>query len=149
MTITTLLRRAAFVLAVSAPILAMPATAQAQNPQEMLEQADANRDGSVAWEEVVALRVSSFARLDRNGDGFIDSADRPPSRFGRRFDEAFTGLAAQYDANADQRISQSELIDAPAPLFEKGDTDGDNVLSQQEMQALRDAAAAGDRSSWR
>ena len=41
-----------------------------------LRAADANRDGVITLEEAVAHADKQFARLDRNGDGIVDQADR-------------------------------------------------------------------------
>ena len=42
--------------------------------------ADANRDGVVTLDEVMAQAEKQFARLDRNGDGNLDQADRDSMR---------------------------------------------------------------------
>ena len=41
-----------------------------------LRAADADRDGSVTRQEFAAQAEKQFARLDRNGDGVADQADR-------------------------------------------------------------------------
>jgi len=118
------------------PLAVSPAHAQsADDLQQLLKQADANRDGDLTWTEVVELRTKSFGRMDRNGDGYIDKSDRP-SIFGGRFDSAMAKVA-RFDANGDGRISSQEMIEAEAPVFTKGDTNGDQVLTAEEIQALR------------
>lgn len=118
------------------------AAAQGKDPVEMLAEADANGDGAISWSEVVALRTQNFERLDRNKDGYISAKDRPQGPFGARFDEAFAQVQKQFDADSDGRVSRSEMLDAPGPVFAKGDVDGDGVLSAEELSALRAAAAA-------
>lgn len=108
-----------------------------EDREKMLERADANGDGDIEWSEVVAMRKSMFKRLDRNKDGFIDTDDRPPLNFGKTFDDALPNLKAQFDADGDGRVAEAEMINAPAPLFEAGDADGDGVLSADERAALR------------
>lgn len=113
-----------------------PALGQSKEDQaRMLEQADKNRDGDIAWAEVIEMRQSIFKRLDRNKDGYVDKGDRP-KMFGSRFDKAFNSLI-QFDKNSDKRISRSELVNARAPSFERGDTNKDRILSAQEIEALR------------
>jgi hypothetical protein len=119
-----------------------PAFAQNRDPVQLLAEADANGDGAISWSEVIALRTQNFERLDRNGDGYIDANDRPRGPFGARFDEAFTQVKSQFDANGDQRVSRAEMIDAPAPVFTQGDVDGNGVLSAEELSALRAALPA-------
>jgi len=105
---------------------------------ERLAQVDSNGDGAIAWQEMLDMRAATFERLDRNGDGFADASDSP--RMGpmkSRFNEALATLQ-DADADGDGRISQAEMLEAPAPLFESGDTDGDKVLSAEELAALRE-----------
>jgi hypothetical protein len=124
--------------AFAALALSTPATAQ---DARRLAEADANGDGNIEWQELINMRAAVFARLDRNGDGYADGRDSP--RVGplkSRFDEAFRSVK-DADANGDRRISKSEMLNAPAPLFTNGDTNGDQVLSAEEMAALRASAA--------
>ena len=119
--------------------IASASTASAQNADRLAE-ADANGDGDIEWQEMLDMRTAAFERLDRNGDGFADSDDSP--RFGPAknwFNDALAQLQ-NADADGDGRISASEMLEAPAPLFENGDTNGDKVLSSDELSALREAA---------
>lgn len=121
-------------------ILAAAGPASAQTADRLAE-ADANGDGNITWQEMTDARAATFARLDRNGDGFVDNNDSP--RMGpmkARFQEAFAQLKTS-DANGDGRISKSEMMNAPAPLFENGDTNGDKILSAAELSALREQAS--------
>ncbi len=45
-----------------------------------LRAADANRDGVITLDEALAHAEKQFARLDRNGDGVLDQADRDSMR---------------------------------------------------------------------
>jgi len=106
---------------------------------ERLTQADADGDGNISWEEVVDMRMSAFERLDRNDDGFVDTDDSP--RFGpakARFEEALGELVAS-DADADGRVSETEMLEAPAPMFTSGDANEDGILSAEEITALRES----------
>ena len=123
-------------------MLAIAGSASGQSA-ERLAQADANGDGNIDWQEMVDMRASTFDRLDRNDDGFADSRDAP--RFGpakSRFNDAI-GKLLEADADGDGRISRSEMLDAPAPMFANGDTNGDDVLSADEIAALRETGSGG------
>lgn len=127
-------------LAGTVAVLTLAGAASAQDASRLAE-ADANGDGNIEWQEMMDMRAAIFERLDRNGDGFADSSDSP--RFGpgkSRFNEAL-GKLQDVDANGDGRISEEEMMASPAPLFDAGDTDGDKVLSADEIAALREAAA--------
>jgi Ca2+-binding EF-hand superfamily protein len=128
-----------FAIVAGAVMFAAAGAASAQTLDRLAE-ADANGDGNITWQEMLDARSSMFARLDRNGDGFVDSKDSP--RMGpmkARFQEALAGLQGA-DANSDGRVSRSEMLDAPAPLFAEGDTNGDKVLDSEELAALRASA---------
>ncbi|MEZ5490204.1 MAG: hypothetical protein R3F50_07775 [Gammaproteobacteria bacterium] len=131
--------RVSYFMAAGFILLATPleSKAQSQGSRSSILSADSNGDGEITWSEVIEMRTNAFARLDRNGDGFVDKQDRPGFGFGRRFDEAFNRMKARYDVDADQRISRSELLEGPEPMFEAGDKNNDEVLSSEEMAALR------------
>ena len=138
----SLSRRALLVALCTVTAVAGGAGAQQSDPEALRARADSNGDGNIAWEEITALRAQTFARLDRNGDGVVNSSDSPPSPFSGRFSNALHTLQADFDADGDGEIVEAELTGAPSPLFEAGDTDGDNVLSADEILALREASAA-------
>jgi hypothetical protein len=127
------------ILALACPSMA---AAQGRDPAQALAQADANGDGSVSWNEVVAMRTQSFDKLDRNRDGYIAANDRPSGPFGARFDEAYGQVQGQFDANGDRRVSRAEMLNAPGAIFTKADVDGNKVLSAEELTSLRAAAAS-------
>lgn len=115
-------------------------TASAQS-MDRLAEADANGDGNIEWQEVLDMRAGIFERLDRNGDGFASSEDAPRFGPGRsRFEEALVNIQGA-DANSDGKVSKAELLEGPAPMFEQGDTNGDSVLSAEEITALRESGA--------
>ena len=124
--------------------LVMSAAAGSASAQDAsrLAEADANGDSNITWQEMLDMRSAAFERLDRNSDGFADADDSP--RFGpgkSRFGEALAQLQ-DADADGDGRISRTEMMDAPAPMFDEGDTDGDKVLSAEELTALRESKSA-------
>ena len=108
-----------------------------------LEQADANHDGKVTKQEYNDARAALFARMDRNGDGFIDDAD---SREGanERGQRSAAALRGRIDTNGDGKVSKDEFVNAPTMMFDKFDANKDGVLDAQELEAAR--AAAG---KWR
>ena len=136
----TAIQASLFALAGGLMLIAAADNAVAQS-MDRLADADANGDGNIEWQEMLDMRAGIFERLDRNGDGFADSTDTPrlgPAR--SRFSEALTSIQGA-DTNSDGRISKTEMLDAPAQMFEQGDTNGDKVLSAEEITALRESGA--------
>lgn len=130
-----------FAVAVLSLSVALPASAQfgrARGGGDMLEKADANRDGYITRKEYAAARAAQFDRMDRNKDGSVTRAD-----FGRlaRFKpdavERLMSVLSAADANQDGRITRAELEAAPMPVFEHGDSDGDGRLSREEAEAIK------------
>jgi hypothetical protein len=137
---TTALQSTLCGMVTSVLVFALAGTALAQS-LERLAEADANGDGNITWQEMLDMRSSIFGRLDRNGNGVVDRNDSPGFGPGKsRFDQAFDSLK-DADANGDGRITRSEMLNAPAPMFEKGDTNGNRVLSASELAALREQAS--------
>lgn len=140
MIIKTTFQSSLFAVAGVLVLFTAAGNASAQDASRLAE-ADANGDGNIEWQEMLDMRADIFERLDRNGDGVADSSDSP--RFGpakSKFSEAL-GKLKDADANADGQITQAEMMDAPSPPFEAGDTDGDKVLSAEELSVLRDKAS--------
>lgn len=117
-------------------IVAYYAVAQSPDPQQLLERADANGDGDISWEEVIALRSESFDQLDRNGDGVISADDSPARPFAARFNEAFEQIQANFDGDRDGQVTRDEMLNGPAPVFERGDVNEDGILSGEEIAQL-------------
>ncbi|WP_423605282.1 EF-hand domain-containing protein [Sphingomonas sp. MS122] len=130
-----------FALAALSLSLTLPASAQfgrARGGGDILEKADADRDGYITREEYAVARAAQFDRMDRNKDGSVTRAD-----FGRlaRFKpdavDRLMSVLSTADADQDGRITRAELEAAPMPVFERGDGDGDGRLSREEVEAIK------------
>ena len=108
------------------------------DPSRIFDSADTNGDGVITRDEFHAARERLFVRLDRNGDGFIDKDDMSGRLVGRRkAQERLATLVTQLDKDGDGRVSKSEFVDGPAPLFDRADTDHNGELSRDEVAAMK------------
>lgn len=128
----------------------------------LLGAADYNGDNTVTRAEVERLQAEEFAFRDRNSDGFLDRDDASPTRQrvaemageeagGRRGQRGM----ARLDSDGDGRISLSEFTGRESRLFDRLDTNGDDAVSPEELDAAvahrqaRREARRGMRLWWR
>jgi hypothetical protein len=112
----------------------------------VLDRADANGDGVIARAEFLAARAEQFTTRDRNGDGFIDSADLSERAAARpRITQAVDGIVKQFDANQDGKVDKVEFVDGGAAIFDRADADRNGSLDAKEIEVakaeLRERAA--------
>ena len=114
-----------------------------QGGEGMFERADANNDGSVTKEEFIAARGQQFTRFDRNSDGYLDSNDVPKRLAERRKQNGGGEMhGGQFDTDGDGKVSKDEFINGPTLIFDRADTDKNNVLDAKELAAAKEAAKA-------
>lgn len=109
-----------------------------RDPLEMFMSADGNGDGVVSRQEFIAGRQARFDRFDRNGDGYLSSADAPGG--GRRRGGGGGGRMAQaldvVDANGDGRVSRREFVEGPTLMFDRADADRNGLVDPRELDGL-------------
>lgn len=121
-------------LLLSAPAIAQTAADNARAVSRMME-ADANHDGQVSRVELVQWRAANFARFDRNGDGLLSPDDIPAFLRTSSIGIQLAGMIKQYDTNADGRLTRTEFVDGPTPLFDLADSNHDAVVTKAEIDA--------------
>ena len=109
--------------------------------KRILQRADANGDGAISKDEMLAARQRLFTRLDRNGDGVIDGKEIEGARDAimDRADAAQARLGNRWrrmDTNGDGKVSEDEFRNR-MPLFDLADRNGDGTLSVDEIAAVR------------
>ena len=91
---------------------------------------DLNKDGDVTCDEWKQYVTGLFRAADANRDGVLTSEEFAVlSRSDRLFETA--GLA-YFDANADGRLTLSEMTEKRNPAFAALDKNGDCVLTRDE-----------------
>jgi len=109
-----------------------------QRADAMLDRADANGDGLISRDEFSAARAEQFASRDRNGDGFIGTADFGGRAAGRRrVSQAMDTMMSQLDANGDGKVSKEEFVAGGTKLFDRVDTDKSGALDKKEVEAAK------------
>ncbi|MFA6124094.1 MAG: dockerin type I domain-containing protein [Sphingomonas sp.] len=117
-----------------AGVLLLATAAVAQD----VTQIDGNHDGQITRAEFAAARMANFARLDRNGDGVVSTADIPAiARFKPGIQKTFQSFIANADASGDGMVTRVELATAPMPVFDRADANHDGVIERTEMATLR------------
>lgn len=121
--------------AVSAPAFARGGPKGPPAPSEF----DANGDGTVTSEEILAARTEEFGKIDANSDGYITLAELqawPAKKQAEKF--------ASLDTDSSGGLSQTEFLSGKtgraatlgAKVFKLADANGDSSLSLDEFNAL-------------
>jgi len=124
-TIKTLILAAALVAAGSA--YAADASPK-PDPRQAFKETDTNGDGVIDHEEFHVRIVEVFYFADVNKDGYLDERELKALAFPEDFKEQ--------DRDANGRVSLREFLRIRFADFPKTDTDGDGVLSVDEIVAV-------------
>lgn len=105
---------------------------------------DTDHDGSLSAEEIAAA-PAALAKLDRNHDGKLT-----PDEFGiggaedaggPSSDEMVKSLMA-FDKNGDGQLQRDEVPERMRGLFDRGDSNHDGVLTQDEIRKMAETEHA-------
>lgn len=103
------------------------------------QELDANNDGQVTQEEMLAHRNQRFTQADTDGDGQL-SVEEMQAAAQQRANDKVTRMFEKHDANSDGFLSDDEL---PKPrradkMFDRMDADNSGGISEQEYADARD-----------
>ncbi len=120
-------------IAVAGILAATSAWAQKGGGMAALQAMDSNGDGSITRAEAQAARATMFDRLDTDDDGALDATERAAANGQGQMARSLEGA----DANNDGRIVRAEMMSQPYRGFDRLDRNNDDVLSADEIEALR------------
>lgn len=97
------------------------------------QELDANSDGQVTQEEMLAYRNQRFTQADTDGDGQL-SVEEMQAAAQQKANDRVTKMFEKHDANSDGFLSDDEL---PKPrradkMFDRMDADNSGGISEQE-----------------
>ncbi|MEM7330334.1 MAG: EF-hand domain-containing protein [Pseudomonadota bacterium] len=107
----------------------------------MLEGVDANQDGNISKDEVMAHRAEKFTSADTNGDNLVTADEFEAFALAereRKQEERRARRFAKLDADGDGFITAEEHAAADKRtdrMFERIDKDGDGLISEAEREA--------------
>ncbi len=121
-------------LTVALTLLATPGLAQVD---QLLAAIDANGDGSISRDEVLAVREALFDRMDTDGNGTLSRAEVEAARALAADRRAMQAARDPWtlDANGDNALGRDEFT-AATPGFDRADRNGDGVLSPDEIDRV-------------
>lgn len=109
-------------------------------PRLNFEDVDANGDGLITKDEIVAQAAARFATVDTNGDGNL-SAEELAAVSERAKEDRIAKMIERRDENGDGVLSQAEMApneDRADRMFERLDSNGDGAISAEEFAEMKD-----------
>lgn len=136
--------RSTILTTVFALALSVPAFAQGNPGQEMMEQWDANGDGQITKEEAITKRGDVFFMFDIEGDNTLTAEDW--AGISEHMTEEMSGKGAGHGAGMGHGRGPGAMMQmAMTPEF--NDADGDGTVTRDEFIAATDKLfAALDRN---
>ena len=131
--------------ALASMVLGIPVSAAAATPFAIklaFARFDWNGDGKLDPAELAAIAGERFQRIDRNRDGLLSREEFLAGRAAGAAERA-TADFARMDANRDGEVSRVEFVgDRQRQLIALGDSDGDGLISADELARIAAAAAS-------
>jgi Ca2+-binding EF-hand superfamily protein len=103
---------------------------------------DSDGDGKITRDELAAHRAARLAAMDTDKDGKLSEAElraHVMERAGERAEAMAARMIERLDSDGDGLVSAEEMAAGPARLdiFDRIDRDGDGAISEAEAEAAR------------
>lgn len=106
--------------------------------------ADANKDGIITREEVLAEAGKRFVELDRNKDGVVDKADHDAMRK-EMTDYRVRRFLHEHGAGTDGKLTREQFQKSAKERFAERDINNDGRVDRQDMMPGRGGEDMGGR----
>lgn len=119
-------------------------------PERLMEQLDANGDGTITLDEIPGNRRDRFGPADADGDGTLTEEElrnhlqaqfqgpgRPASGEARpRGPISYEDMLERVDGNGDGQLQLEEIPERRRDRYAEADADGNGILSPEEYQSV-------------
>ncbi|MFM9939079.1 MAG: EF-hand domain-containing protein [Hyphomicrobiaceae bacterium] len=115
-------------------------------PMAWLRDADANKDGIITLDEVLAAAEKRFVTMDRTKDGVVDAADFAALRK-ETVDYRVKRFIHHFGADKDNRVTREQFAAKAAERFARMDFDNNGVIDRSEQPGgmMRHGWRGGER----
>jgi Ca2+-binding EF-hand superfamily protein len=100
---------------------------------EQLKEMDTDKNGVITLDEFLGRTGDRFARLDKNGDGFVDAPDIA-ARIKEDAEYRAKRFLKVFDANRDGKVTKEEFEQRAKDRFAMRDLNGDGVVDLEDLQ---------------
>lgn len=100
--------------------------------QVHLPEMDANHDGRLSRDELLAEVDQTFSGYDKDADGQVTLEERNSANVRSAAGGFFKQHAREIDSNADDVITRPEMCAALSAMFDRGDRNYDDIIEPAE-----------------
>jgi Ca2+-binding EF-hand superfamily protein len=120
--------------AVAKPIMMRHGPAAMERIDNIFNQIDANKDGTITLDEITAVVDARFDKVDANHDGVIDRSELE-SYLGRRAPAPrIDAVLKHFDSNGDGKIAKAEVEGLAKKVFAVFDRQDDGKVTKEDVR---------------